>query len=129
MRAALAIITGLLVWAGCAIAFDFLLRAILPGYHAAEPTMDFTLAMMLGRLALPGALPSLVAGFVTATIAPGRPRVITILAVILVVVFLPSHYYLWNKFPLWYHVTFLGSLILLTSCGARLQRALRRAPL
>jgi hypothetical protein len=83
--------------------------------------MQFSLTMMIARLALPGALPSIVAGFSSAWIARGNRRVIIALVIILLVVFLPTHYQLWAKFPLWYHLTFLGSLILLPWFGARLK--------
>jgi hypothetical protein len=124
IRATLAVIVGLIAWVICATALDVLLRLTLPGYAAAEPQLQFTLSMMIARLALPGAIPSLVAGFATAWIARRKPRVVAILAIILVAVFLPSHYHFWTKFPLWYHLTFLGSLLLLTVCGARLQALL-----
>jgi uncharacterized protein (DUF983 family) len=39
---------------------------------------------------------------------------------ILLLVFIPEHASLWNKFPLWYHVTFLASLIPLCMVGGRL---------
>jgi hypothetical protein len=99
---------------------------MLPGYAAAEPHMQFTLGMMLARLALPGAIPSVLAGFVTAWIARQAARVVTALAIVLVLAFAPSHYYLWTKFPPWYHLTFLVSLFVLTWCGARLQGLLVR---
>jgi hypothetical protein len=124
IRATLAVIVGLIAWVICATALDVLLRLTLPGYAAAEPQLQFTLGMMIARLALPGAIPSLVAGFATAWIARRKARVVAILAIILVAVFLPSHYHFWTKFPLWYHLTFLGSLLLLTVCGARLQALL-----
>jgi hypothetical protein len=124
IRATLAVIVGLIAWVICATALDVLLRLTLPGYAAAEPQLQFTLGMMIARLALPGAVPSLVAGFATAWIARRKARVVAILAIILVAVFLPSHYHFWTKFPLWYHLTFLGSLLLLTVCGARLQALL-----
>jgi uncharacterized protein (DUF983 family) len=77
--------------------------------------------MMIARLALPGAVPSVGAGFVSAWIARSDRRVIVVLIIILLAIFLPAHYRLWEKFPLWYHLTFLGSLILLTLLGARLK--------
>lgn len=124
IRAALAVVAGLVVWAVCATGLDVLLRHALPGYAAAEPQLDFTLAMMIARLALPGAIPSLAAGFAGAWISRGSRVVTALLALILLGMFLPSHYHFWTKFPLWYHLTFLGSIVLLTWFGARL-RALR----
>ena len=125
IRGVIAVVAGLVVWFICATAVDILVRFTLPGYAAAEPQLQFTLGMMIARLALPGAIPSIAAGFASALISRGNRRVTAALAIILMVVFLPVHYHLWTKFPLWYHLTFLGSL--LTWLGARLQ-ALCRIP-
>jgi hypothetical protein len=129
MRAALAVVAGLVVWGIVATGLDILLRYTLTGYASAEPQLNFTLGMMIARLALPGALPSLGAGFVSAWIAPGERRVVAVLTIILLAAFLPAHYRLWAKFPLWYHLTFLGSLVLLPWLGARLNAGLAGAGL
>jgi hypothetical protein len=120
IRPAIAVVVGFLVWMACATALDILLRFTLPGYAAAEPSMHFTFGMMIARLALPGAVPSIAAGFVSAWIARGNRRATVALAVILLLAFLPAHYRLWTRFPLWYHLTFLSSLLLLTLIGAKL---------
>jgi hypothetical protein len=104
-----------------------LLRLALPGYTAAEPQLHFTLGMMIARLALPGAVPSVCAGFVSAWISRGDRRVIAALTIILLVAFLPAHYHLWSRFPVWYHLSFLGSLLLLPALGARLKSALLKS--
>ena len=127
IRGALALVVGLIVWAVVATGFDMLLRFALPGYAANEPQLHFTLGMMMARLALPGAVPSVGAGFVSAWISRGDRRVIAALTIILLVAFLPAHYQLWSKFPVWYHVTFLGSLLLLPALGARLKSALLKS--
>jgi hypothetical protein len=121
IRATLAVAAGLIVWTVLAITLDLLVRAVLPGYTAAEPHLNFTLEMMVARLALPGAIPSIGAGFVTAWVARGDRRVVAALVVILLALFLPTHYRLWAQFPVWYHLTFLGSLILLPLLGAKLK--------
>jgi len=121
IRSTIAVIAGLLAWGICAVVLNLLLRLTLPGYTAAEPQMQFTTGMMLARLALPGGIPSVAAGFIGAWITPRNGRVIAVLMTILLLVFVPAHYNLWTKFPLWYHVTFLGSLILLTWFGAKLR--------
>jgi hypothetical protein len=120
IRPAIAVVVGFLVWIACATALDILLRFTLPGYAAAEPSLHFTSGMMIARLALPGAVPSIVAGFVSAWIARGNRRATVALAVILLLAFLPAHYRLWTRIPLWYHLTFLASLLLLTLVGAKL---------
>jgi hypothetical protein len=37
-----------------------------------------------------------------------------------VIVFIPEHMMLWEKFPVWYHLTFLLSLVPLTYAGGRI---------
>ncbi len=120
IRASAAVFFGMIVWAVCATGLDMLLRLALPGYAAAEPHLHFTLGMMIARLALPGAIPSVAAGFITGWIGRGDRRSVAVLAIVLVAVFLPAHYRLWTQFPPWYHFTFFGSLVLLTFLGARL---------
>jgi hypothetical protein len=44
-----------------------------------------------------------------------------VLAALLLLLFLPVHYGLWDRFPLWYHVLFLASLVPLTLLGASLK--------
>ena len=124
IRASLAVIIGLVVWVICATAFDIPLRFAIAGYAAAEPQLQFTLPMMIARLALPGAVPSIAAGFASAWISRGNRRAIAALAIALLAIFLPTHYHVWTKVPLWYHLIFLGSLPLLTWLGARLHARL-----
>jgi hypothetical protein len=95
---------------------NFVLRAALQGYTEVEAAMNFTLAMLLGRLVL-GAVSSFCAGFVTAWIAKRRAAA-RILAGILFIVFLPVHYSLWDKFPIWFHAVFLLSLLVVPILGA-----------
>jgi hypothetical protein len=97
------------------------MRLAWPGYAEVEAAMGFTPAMMLGRLIL-GALASLAAGLVAAWISRGQQRTIVVLTVVLLALFIPVHYRLWEKFSLWYHLTFLLSLALLPALGDRLFR-------
>src|SRR3954469_23750023 len=63
------IVAGLVAWAVVVTLLNFGLRAGIPGYHVAEATLQFTLAMKLGRL-VEAALASLAAGAVVGSIAP-----------------------------------------------------------
>jgi len=108
IRSILAVIVAVITWFIVATIGNWILRAALPGYSAVEVSMNFTFTMMICRLVL-GLLSSLCAGFVCATVARNRvaPKVA---GVVMVVLFLPVHYMLWVKFPLWYHLFFLISL-------------------
>ena len=120
MKTVTAVIVGLATWILVATIANFPLRAWWPHYHEAETAFNFTLGMKLVRLAL-GALASVCSGFVAAWIANGRRTAATALGILLLVLFIPNHYLLWEKFPVWYHLTFLVSLFPLTLLGAMLK--------
>ena len=114
-----AVVAGLVAWIVIATVLNWLMRMGWPGYAQLESSMTFTPAMMLARLSV-GALSSVVAGVVVARVARRRGSTAVVLGVLLLVVFLPVHYQLWEKFPLWYHVAFLVSLLPLVIFGAAL---------
>lgn len=121
-RAVLALLAGLAVWVVVATLLNFGLRAGLSGYVLAEPTMNFTLGMKIARLIL-GALASLAAGAAAGLIAPSRPGVAWLLGVIVLAMFIPGHIRIWAKFPVWYHLVFLVTLVPLVGLGAALTRS------
>jgi hypothetical protein len=79
--------------------------------------MTFTVAMMAARLAI-AALSSLGAGAVAAWITKTGGIAVSVLPAVLVAAFVPLHYTLWDKFPLWYHAVFFALLALATIAGA-----------
>src|ERR1700730_12239456 len=106
------VIGGLIAWLLIATVGDLVLRWAWASYADVEKSMSFTLAMMAARLVL-GAVASLGAGYTAAWIAKRNGRTVKVLAAVLVVVFIPTHYTLWDKFPLLYVFVFLQSLLLL----------------
>jgi len=118
-RGVAGVAAGLVAWIVVATGANIALRAAMPGYAVAETPMTFTLAMMFARLLL-GAASSVVAGAVTAWIAQGNARAPWILGGVLVALFIPVHIGLWDKYPVWYHLTFLVSLLPFTLLGAAL---------
>ena len=127
-KTVVAVIAALVAWFVVATVLNLALRASWPHYHEAEAAFNFTFAMKLARLAL-GAISSLGAGFVAAWIANGRMRAATLTGIVLLGLFIPGHYRIWDKFPVWYHLTFLVSLLPLTLLGAALnRRTCRKAP-
>jgi hypothetical protein len=122
------VIAALVTWFFVATVLNLALRASWPHYHEAETSFNFTFAMKLARLVL-GAISSLAAGFVAAWIGKARLRVATLTGIVLLGLFIPGHYRLWSKFPVWYHLTFLVSLLPLTLLGAALlRRTCRKSP-
>lgn len=120
-RTIFALVAGFVAWGMVATLLNFGLRAGLPGYHLAEPTMSFTLGMKVGRLIL-AALASLAAGATAGFIAPLKKGVPWVLGCIILALFIPAHIQIWAKFPVWYHLTFLLTLVPLVALGATLIR-------
>ena len=115
------VVVGLVAWILVATVLNLLLRIAWPGYADAESPMTFTLAMLAARLLL-GAISSICAGLVLAWIAKRAGRAAVVLGVVLTAMFIPVHYRLWDRFPIWYHLVFLASLMPLALLGARLMR-------
>ena len=120
-RSILAFVAGLVLWIVAITVLNRILRVLLAGYAAAEPTISFTLGMLVARLSI-AALTSLAAGAVAGWIAPTSPRMPLLLGTALLLAFIPVHLRLWSLFPFWYHVVFLGTLIPLIVLGSRLPR-------
>jgi Zn-dependent M28 family amino/carboxypeptidase len=97
------------------------LRMAWVSYSEVEAAMRFTPAMMTARLIL-GALSALGAGRVVAWVTRRNRRALFALVGILVVLFIPVHHALWATFPIWYHVIFFASLVVMTPVGAMLDR-------
>jgi hypothetical protein len=108
---------GFVAWFIVATVLNLVLRWWWPGYADAERPMTFTLPMLAARLVV-GALSSLGAGFVLARIAKRAGRPAVILGIVLLAVFIPVHYGLWDKFSVWYHAAFLASLVPFVVLGA-----------
>jgi hypothetical protein len=120
-RSIFAFIVGLVVWVLVASLLNRGLRIGLEGYAAAEPQMAFTHGMMVARLTL-GALASLAAGAGAKAVAPSSMRVVWVLGAVLLAAFIPAHVQLWAKFPVWYHLVFLGTLVPLVLLGGTFTR-------
>ena len=123
-RTVASIFAGLAAWAVIVTILNFGLRAALPGYHAAEATLDFTLAMKIGRLT-EAALTSVAAGAVVGWIARSKTWAAWVTGLIVLALFLPEHVKLWSTFPVWYHLTFLIPIVPLFALGALLQMRIR----
>src|SRR5262245_44779115 len=126
-KAVLGVIAGLAVWIACIAVAGLIMRSAWPAYASVADAMTFTLPMMLARLSI-GAVATLAAGWVTAAIAPQSMLVRLMPGLILLVLFIPQHISLWSTFPVWYHLTFLLSLVPLTYLGGAAQQSNRAVP-
>ena len=116
------VVAGLVAWVIIVSIAGPIMRAAWPAYASVADAMTFTLPMMMARLSI-GAVATVAAGWVAGMIA-GRSTIATVLpGVLLLVAFIPEHISLWEKFPVWYHLTFLLSLIPLTFAGGKMARA------
>jgi hypothetical protein len=96
----------------------WIIRESWPEYAAVERAMTFTQSMLFTRLAL-STIALLIAACVTTLIAQ-KSVVALILGIVLLLVSVPIHINLWDKFPVWYHLTFLVTLIPLCILGGRI---------
>ena len=109
-RSILACLAGLLTWIVVVTVINRVLRLSLPNYTAAEQTLQFTLGMKWARL-LMAIVTSLVAGAVTRWISPSSRWAPLIVGSVVLAMFVPLHIAIWSKFPVWYHLTFLLTII------------------
>src|SRR5262245_34401582 len=117
----LGVVAGLVAWLIIVLVVGEIMRRSWPAYASVADAMTFTLPMMIARLSI-GALATLAAGLVTAVIVPQSTVTRLLPGVLLLVAFIPQHIMLWDKFPIWYHFTFLLSLVPLTYAGGALSR-------
>lgn len=88
----------------------------------ATQTMLFDDQMLMMRLAI-SAVASLVAAWIAGLTVRDNRIAPLVGGLVLLVFFVPVHLSIWDKFPLWYHVTFLTSLPVLAYIGGRLAPA------
>jgi ABC-type Co2+ transport system permease subunit len=109
-RSILACLAGLVTWVVVVTLINRVLRLTLPNYTAAEHTLQFTLVMKWARL-LMAIVTSVVAGAVTEWISRSSRWAPLIVGSVVLAMFAPWHITHWSKFPAWYHLTFLLTII------------------
>jgi hypothetical protein len=119
LKGALGVIAGLVAWLVVVSVLGYLMRVSWPAYASVAAAMTFTVSMMIARLSI-GAVATIAGGFVTAAIAPSAVATF-VTGGLLLAGFIPVHVSIWQTFPVWYHLTFLGSLLPLTWLGGRMK--------
>ena len=119
-------VAGVIVWFVVVTILNLGLRHGWHAYATVEKAMTFTLPMMVARLS-ESAISSLAGGAAAAAVARDR-RAALFAGLVLLLMFLPVHYSLWPRFPVWYHLTFLVSLVALSVAGGTFTTA-RRLPM
>jgi hypothetical protein len=100
LRKLLGVVGGFIAFMLIGTVGFFLLRVCWHEYALVEKEMRFTLAMLLSRLAI-SVLCSVGAGWVAALLTKGDPRTSWWLGALMLLMFIPIHYGLWDKFPVW----------------------------
>ena len=118
-RSILACLAGLFTCIVVVTVINRVLRLSLPNYTAAEQTLQFTLGMKWARL-LMAIVTSVVAGAVSGWISRSSRWVPLIIGSVVLAMFLPLHIAIWDKFSVWYHLTFLLTIIPAVLVGALL---------
>jgi len=106
----LAVVAGLVAWVVITTVAGLIMRGAWEEYAAVADAMTFTLPMMLARLSI-GAVATVFAGCTAAVVARRPSRSALTTGLVLLVLFIPQHIMLWARFPVWYHLTFLLSLV------------------
>jgi len=118
VRNILGVVAGLVVWIVVASVAGRIMSASWPAYAAVASAMTFTLLMMIARLSI-GAVATVSMGMVTGAMSQSVVARLTP-GVLMLILFIPEHVKLWETFPVWYHLTFLLSLVPLTYAGVRI---------
>src|SRR5262245_16067396 len=113
----LGVVAGLVAWLVVTTVAGLILRAAWPEYARVADAMTFSLGMKVARLSI-GAVATLAMGWIVGIITRSGTAIL-VAGSILLVAFIPVHISLWDKFPVWYHLTFLLSLVPLTYVGGR----------
>ena len=120
-RRTLGVVVGLAVWVLVISAAGLVMRETWPSYARVADAMTFTLPMMMARLAI-GAGATLAMGLATAVVSRRSLGATLAAGALLLLAFIPEHIRLWDKFPVWYHLTFLLSLVPLAYLGGMTSR-------
>lgn len=125
-RLVLAVLAGAALWAVLWIAGTRGAETALPGLVAPGRPLAHT-GVLLGFIAYSGVL-SVLAGYVTGTVAGGRPMpaVWTLAALQLILGIIAEASY-WSLMPVWYHLVFLTLIVPATGYGGALRARRRRS--
>jgi hypothetical protein len=118
VRTVSSVIAGVVAWIILATLFDRTMRHFWPDYASVFTAMTFTLPMMLARLA-ESTVALIVASMIVVGIAPTSRAARWAFGILMLAFFVPVHYTIWSKFPIWYHTYFLASLIAVPVLVAR----------
>lgn len=121
LRIILGVVAGFVAWSILWVGFDALLRAVWTSYDESVKTMTFSSSMLIIPL-VSSAVVSIISGYVAALIAKENSKSSLILGILLLIVGIMVQIGVWDKIPIWYHLTFLILLIPMTIFGGKLKK-------
>ena len=121
MKTILGVAAGYIIWSILWVGVDALLRAVWTSYDQSVAAMSFSSSQLVVPLVL-SAFCSIVAGFAAALIAKENGKTPLILGVLLLLTGIFVQMSVWEKIPLWYHLTFWILLVPMTILGGKLTR-------
>jgi hypothetical protein len=110
VRTVLGVVAGIISWLVIVTVIDMTMRHFWADYAAVFTAMTFTLPMMLARLA-ESTVALVIASWIVVRIAPASRAAPWAFAILMFVPFAYFHFTIWEKFPVWYHLYFLASLL------------------
>jgi hypothetical protein len=122
-------LSGAVAWFVSILVLGFLVGIAWPEMAAIRDMTLLTVPMLITRLSI-SALGSLAGGYVAAMIGRESTKAPLGAGILLLIVFVPYHFTIWQNFPIWYHLTFFVSLPVLSLLGGMLRSgsdSLRRA--
>ena len=120
LRIILGVIIGFVVWSVLWVGVDAVLRTLWTSYDESVKAMTFSSSTLIVPLVL-SVVVSIVSGFVAALIARENSKSPLILGILLLIVGVFAQMGVWEKIPLWYHLTFWILLVPMTVLGGRLR--------
>jgi hypothetical protein len=123
LRLIAGVVLGVVAWFVAVSVLGYALGHLWPALAVASknPT-TLTIPMLVARLGV-SFLSSIVGGLIAALVSGERFRAPLGAGVLLLAFFAYYHVtMIWHDFPVWYHLTFFVSLVLLSLLGGRLAR-------
>jgi len=120
LRVILGVAAGFIVWSILWVGVDAILRLVWTSYDESVKTMTFSSRMLIVPLIL-SAIVSIVSGFVAALMAKENTKSPLILGILLLIVGVFVQMGVWEKIPLWYHLTFWILLVPMSVLGGKLR--------
>jgi Na+-driven multidrug efflux pump len=117
----LGIIVGFLVWSVLWVGSEPVIAAVAPDMAPDESLSNVTSGYLILKVVL-SVLFSVVAGYLSAVVADENSRTPLILAFLLLLVGIGIQASIWDRLPVWYHLTFLVLLVPLTVAGGKMRK-------